>query len=161
MFASLCVCRHDTKKTKVDMPNRAIIQAARLAVIKTGPSAIRLPPNYASLLLSFSQYNANGHMGPRKFAQHDLPRIAFHNPSLDIKVTRIKNLGDKQNQKIAASLKLVKLDGEEVEVSIQNVHSDEITSRLKELTRATVVVDESLLPLTTTAPMVPVEEKSM
>lgn len=82
-------------------------------------------------------------MGPRKFAKLDLPRIAYHNPSLDIKVTRVKNPEDKKNTQTSASLKLIKDNGEEVDVEVQHAHSDEITKRVKEVTGATLVLEET------------------
>ncbi|CCG84121.1 protein of unknown function [Taphrina deformans PYCC 5710] len=123
------------------MPNRAIVQAKKILDIRVGPGSITLPPEYTALHLSFSQKNANGHMGPRKFTQQNLPRIQYHNPHLSIQVKRI-NLRDKSNRDVDAVMKLMKSGQTEAQadvLSIRGLHSDEIVSKLTEMTGATKV----------------------
>lgn len=130
------------------MPNRALIQSARIkSITQPSQSSFLLPPQFTHLSLTFGQRNANGHMGPRKFAQHDLPNLAYFNQSLKISVRRIKDPTDLKNEKVKAFITLKREGDENVDIQIQGLHSDEIVRRLKEVTGATQVKDET----TTTA----------
>lgn len=124
------------------MPNRAVIQAKRLVDIRSGPGSLSVPAQFNSLELTFSQRNANGHMGPRKFAQINLPRIQFRNPNLEIAVKRIKDLQDPKNEKTRATMtiKSTSTTGTTT-TSIQGLHSDEILKKFIELTGAREAVE--------------------
>ncbi|PUU83019.1 hypothetical protein B9Z19DRAFT_232910 [Tuber borchii] len=61
---------------------------SRLALIRSGTGAAILPPDVRKLGLTFAMKNADGHMGPRKFWRHYLPRLKYHNPDVDMQVTR-------------------------------------------------------------------------
>ena len=143
------------------MVNRALAQARRLAAIRSGPGAAQLPVEYSRLRLSFASRNANGHMGPRKFAQSYLSQLAFHNPTLAITVERIPfdAEADPKNLHRPATLELY--TGTQptpaVELDVRGLHSDEILQRLLERTKAVPVVteDASATPLTTTAAAAP------
>lgn len=121
------------------MPNRAIQQAKRLLQIRSGPASLVLPAEYTSLSLQFSQKNANGHMGPRKFTQQSLPQLQFQNPSLKIDVKRVVDKEDPKNLKIPAVLRLTRRGEEDTEINLQGLHSDEILKRLIKATGATTI----------------------
>lgn len=59
--------------------------AKTLAVLTRQPLPV-LPPTLRSLSLSLAQRNA--HYGARHFLKEELPRIAYANPKLDVRVTR-------------------------------------------------------------------------
>ncbi|BFZ53869.1 54S ribosomal protein, mitochondrial [Savitreella phatthalungensis] len=125
------------------MVNRAVVQARRLDVIRKGPASVSLPAEFTQLRLSFAQRNAGGHMGARKFAQQSLPSIKFHNPSLQMDVSRVpRSTEDPQNANIAASLQLFK--GSEpqpvIDLDVRGLHSDDILAKLIELTGAERII---------------------
>ena len=124
------------------MPNRAVIQAKRLLDVRSGLGSLTLPADIKALHISFAQNNANGHMGPRKFVQQNIPRIQFHNPHLEISVTRVKDPNDPKNLKTPAFLQIVK-NGEAADsaekISVQGLRSEAIVDKLKEMTSAVEV----------------------
>ncbi|EPS45041.1 hypothetical protein H072_1066 [Dactylellina haptotyla CBS 200.50] len=61
---------------------------AQLHSIRNGTGAAVLPPNISRLALSFNYKTANGHMGAKKFFRECLPRLKYHNPNVDMPVTR-------------------------------------------------------------------------
>lgn len=124
------------------MPNRAIIQAKRLLDIRTGPGSLSVPAQFTALELSFAQRNTNGHMGPRKFAQINLPRIQFRNPNLEISVKRIKDPQDLKNEKTGATMTIKSTStADSKTTSIKGLHSDEILKKFIEMTGSREAVD--------------------
>ncbi|KAK6345566.1 hypothetical protein TWF718_007477 [Orbilia javanica] len=65
---------------------------AKLYSIRNGTGAAILPPNISRIALSFNYKSNNGHMGPRKFFRECLPRLKYHNPEVDMIVTRKPDL---------------------------------------------------------------------
>ncbi|KAK6535445.1 hypothetical protein TWF694_001905 [Orbilia ellipsospora] len=68
---------------------------AKLHSIRNGTGAAILPPNVSKLSLVFnykdsSKDNITGHMGARKFFRECLPRLQYHNPTVDMSVLRRK-----------------------------------------------------------------------
>ncbi|KAK6360253.1 hypothetical protein TWF730_006401 [Orbilia blumenaviensis] len=61
---------------------------AKLYSVRNGTGAAILPPNISRIALSFNYKSNNGHMGPRKFFRECLPRLKYHNPEVDMIVTR-------------------------------------------------------------------------
>ncbi|EGX47875.1 hypothetical protein TWF173_006636 [Orbilia oligospora] len=61
---------------------------AKLYSVRNGTGAAVLPPNISRIALSFNYKSNNGHMGPRKFFRECLPRLKYHNPEVDMIVTR-------------------------------------------------------------------------
>ena len=137
------------------MVNRALAQAQRLASIRSGPGASRLPVEYSRLRLSFAARNANGHMGPRKFAQAYLPQLSFHNPALRIDVLRTPFDKDDDPKNLTRAATLEVYAGSEtkptIEIDVKGLHSDEILKRLLDRTGAVPVVVEEAANLVTTA----------
>ena len=122
------------------MPNRAIAQSLRLKNISHGPGSIIIPNVTTGINLSFAQLNANGHMGPRKFVQQIIPRIAFRNPALAINVVRVKS-EDKKNTGVQATMNIT---GENTtSIDIKGLHSDDILSKLIEATGAQTIEDKA------------------
>lgn len=68
------------------------------------------PEKCAALNLTFQYQNHNGHMGARKFWHEYLPTLQFYNPSLQIRVTRVKN-EDKKDVGVPCILQVLAKDG--------------------------------------------------
>lgn len=56
--------------------------------VRNGPGAAILPPNVVRLHLEFAHRMGDGHMGPRKFWQENLPRLKYYNPAVPMIVNR-------------------------------------------------------------------------
>ncbi|KAF3933324.1 hypothetical protein ABW19_dt0201796 [Dactylella cylindrospora] len=63
---------------------------SRLYSVRVGTGAAIMPPNVTKILLNMNNKSANGHMGARKFLRECLPRLQFHNPTVDMQVHRAK-----------------------------------------------------------------------
>ncbi|KAF5104146.1 hypothetical protein DV451_000886 [Geotrichum candidum] len=114
-------------------------QLARLNAIARGPGAIKLPANVKAINLSFKFQNKDGHMGPRKFWQKNLPQVQFHNPATPISVSRKFAVTPEEAGKVPAVLSITFADGSEKSVNVKHKHSDEILEDLIRLTEATPV----------------------
>ncbi len=133
----------------MQMPNRAVIQAKKLSLLKQGPGAAIVPPSIKSIHVTFSRRNADGHMGARKFVQTNLPRISFHNPQIDIQVNKIRPK-DTKNEGIPAKIEIHGLSENPTIMDVQHHHSDEICRQLLSKLKAVAVEEpkqsSSILP---------------
>ncbi|MCJ1280745.1 hypothetical protein MMC26_000062 [Xylographa opegraphella] len=59
--------------------------------IRLGPGAAILPKDVKRIHLDFATKFNDGHLGPRRFFQHCLPRLKYHNPGVSMTVTRTTN----------------------------------------------------------------------
>lgn len=85
---------------------------------------------YSGINLTFQYQNHNGHMGARKFWQECLPTLQFYNPSMEFKVTRVKN-EDKKNASVPCSLEIIGKDGKVLEtLDMRNKQQQEIMQEL-------------------------------
>ncbi|KAF2236664.1 hypothetical protein EV356DRAFT_64283 [Viridothelium virens] len=60
----------------------------KLLAVRLGPGALVLPQDVKRIHLSFASKINDGHMGPRKFWRHCLPRLKYHNPAVSMTVDR-------------------------------------------------------------------------
>ncbi|TKA69293.1 hypothetical protein B0A49_03114 [Cryomyces minteri] len=63
-------------------------RGAQLLAIRIGPGAAVLPKDVKRIHMQFAPKLNDGHMGPRKFWQHYLPRLKYHNPAIPMTVDR-------------------------------------------------------------------------
>ncbi|KAF3911559.1 hypothetical protein ABW20_dc0110286 [Dactylellina cionopaga] len=63
---------------------------AKLHSIRNGTGAAIFPPNVSKLVLSFNYKASNGHMSAKKFYRECLPRLKYHNPTVEMPVTRLQ-----------------------------------------------------------------------
>ncbi|KAF2099933.1 hypothetical protein NA57DRAFT_75435 [Rhizodiscina lignyota] len=56
--------------------------------VRLGPGAAVLPKEIYRINLQFAKSVDGGHMGPRKFWRNMLPRLKYHNPTVDMNVDR-------------------------------------------------------------------------
>ncbi|MCJ1381790.1 hypothetical protein MMC17_004901 [Xylographa soralifera] len=61
--------------------------------IRLGPGAAILPKDVKRIHLDFATKFNDGHLGPRRFFQHCLPRLKYHNPGVSMTVNRTTNQG--------------------------------------------------------------------
>ncbi|KAH3669432.1 hypothetical protein OGAPHI_001553 [Ogataea philodendri] len=108
-------------------------------------SAYKLP-EVSKLHLVFKNHNSDGHMGARKFWKWNLRTISFHNPELNIEVTRVECPTKEEQQKCPSVLKVVYADGRESKIECKDKHSDDIMKELVELTKAEKC-EESEIPV--------------
>ncbi|KZF19978.1 50S ribosomal protein-like protein Mrp49 [Xylona heveae TC161] len=59
--------------------------------IRLGPGAAELPPDVKRIHLDFATKFNDGHLGPRKFWRHYLPRLKYHNPAVSMTINRTHN----------------------------------------------------------------------
>ncbi|EWC47589.1 hypothetical protein DRE_03209 [Drechslerella stenobrocha 248] len=65
---------------------------AKLHSIRNGTGAVILPPNIHKLSMDFNYRGNNGHIGAATFLRECLPRLKFHNPDVEMPVTRHREL---------------------------------------------------------------------
>nr|OQO24150.1 hypothetical protein B0A51_08993 [Rachicladosporium sp. CCFEE 5018] len=75
------------------MPSPSLSQRMRtlqtkLLEIRVGSGAITLPKDIKRIHLRFAPKLNGGHMGPRKFWQHELIRMKYHNPAVPMTIDR-------------------------------------------------------------------------
>ncbi|CDO92313.1 unnamed protein product [Kluyveromyces dobzhanskii CBS 2104] len=99
---------------------------------------------YSALNLQFQYQNFNGHMGARKFWHEFLPSVQFYNPSLPIKVTRVKN--EDKNVDVPCVLQAIGSNGNIVaEISMKNKNSSEIMDEVLQKLEHKKVPDEEII----------------
>ncbi|MCJ1402667.1 hypothetical protein MMC11_005887 [Xylographa trunciseda] len=59
--------------------------------VRLGPGAAILPKDVKRIHLDFATKFNDGHLGPRHFFQHCLPRLKYHNPGVSMTVNRTTN----------------------------------------------------------------------
>lgn len=135
----------------------------QLLNLKLGSGAIVLPNDVREVHLQFAPKINNGHGGARKFWRNALPRIKYHNPSIPMTVTRIKDqetpatltlsFGRTTTSSMARDRTLLLttttqaasvegqpgIDRKEV-IDLTNLHDSEILARLTKLTNAIIVL---------------------
>lgn len=133
----------------------------QLLNLKLGSGAIVLPNDVKQLHLQFAPKINNGHAGARKFWRNALPRLKYHNPSIPVTVTRIKDqespavltlafgepvssLARDRNSLFpmtpaSSVLDQPGIDRKEV-IDVTDLHDSEILVRLKNLTKAVSVI---------------------
>ncbi|KAG8882803.1 hypothetical protein FRB97_007737 [Tulasnella sp. 331] len=87
-----------------------------------------LSPTVRSLSLSLA--NRNAHYGARHFLKEDLPRIAYANPNLNVRVTRKEH---KKESPWAPEIVVELLDGTTKTVDMTQKHSSVILKELLEI----------------------------
>jgi len=103
---------------------------SRLALTRAGIGAAILPPEVRKLALTFAVRNKDGHMGPRKFWYKYLPRLKYHNPAVDMEVSREGVSGGD------ATL-AIEFDGGKTEtIHVKHKHENQIARAVIELTKA-------------------------
>ncbi|MCJ1392443.1 hypothetical protein MMC18_005310 [Xylographa bjoerkii] len=114
--------------------------------IRLGPGAAILPKDVKRIHLDFAAKFNDGHLGPRRFFQHCLPRLKYHNPAVSMTVNRTTDqagpatltvfFGTSPASPAPASTSV----NERVEViDMKHRQEAEILARLLELTRAVQV----------------------
>ncbi|KAK6528385.1 hypothetical protein TWF281_009626 [Arthrobotrys megalospora] len=126
---------------------------AKLYSVRNGTGAAILPPNISRIALSFNYKSNNGHMGPRKFFRECLPRLKYHNPEVDMIVTRKPDLegpatltihfsdvpvDDKLQFKKKAAAPVVRETTSTVDIDMLNRFPDDIMDELVQKTSATL-----------------------
>jgi len=98
--------------------------AKTLAQLTRSPKPV-LSPAVRSLSLTLA--NRNAHFGARHFLKEDLPRIAYANPSLNVRVTRKEH---KKEEPWAPEILVELLDGTTKTVDMTQKHSSVILQEL-------------------------------
>ncbi|KAA8905374.1 hypothetical protein FN846DRAFT_951117 [Sphaerosporella brunnea] len=102
----------------------------RLALVRNGLGAAVMPPEVKRLALTYSAKFNDGHMGPRKFWRVFLPRLKYHNPDVQMDVTRRSTIGG------PATLEIEFASDKKAVIDCQHKHENEIVKALIDLTRA-------------------------
>ncbi|ODV90669.1 hypothetical protein CANCADRAFT_24324 [Tortispora caseinolytica NRRL Y-17796] len=127
-------------------------QIARLNALVSGPGALKTPDNLRAMKLIFKLDNKYGHMGARKFWRTHAPVIQYHNPNLQILVTRIETNTDEEAIKVPAKMVLEYDESsgmKPVEIDIKSKMSDEILELFRSAAKATEVPAEDIPVFTT------------
>ncbi|MCJ1320820.1 hypothetical protein MMC15_006161 [Xylographa vitiligo] len=130
----------------VNLAKRMRHLKTRLFSIRLGPGAAILPKDVKRIHLDFATKFNDGHLGPRRFFQHCLPRLKYHNPGVSMTVNRTTNqagpatmtvfFGTSPTSAAPASTSV----NERVQViDMKHRKEPEILQRLLELTKAVPV----------------------
>ncbi|KAG7807556.1 hypothetical protein KL921_004314 [Ogataea angusta] len=122
---------------KLDLPaSRLTRQRENLNLIANYKDSAYKFPQVSKLHLIFKSHNAYGHMGAKQFWKWNLRTICFHNPDVNIEVTRVNCPTKEEQLKCPSVLKVVYADGREKKIDCKHKHSDDIMKELVELTQA-------------------------
>ncbi|ESW98248.1 hypothetical protein KL918_004006 [Ogataea parapolymorpha] len=120
-----------------DLPtSRLTRQRENLNLIANYKDSAYKFPQVSKLHLIFKSHNAYGHMGAKQFWKWNLRTICFHNPDVNIEVTRVNCPTKEEQLKCPSVLKVVYADGREKKIDCKHKHSDDIMKELVELTQA-------------------------
>lgn len=105
------------------MLKRHIKTANKLAQIRNGLGAAKIPRNITKLTLLMAFKNKNGQMGCRKFWRQHLPSIQFHNPHLQIEVRR-------SHEETRAIMQIDQTSGDPIFLDMQYKQASDICQEL-------------------------------